>query len=100
MNFYQVMEKKITLKNIYSFIQGNLQMRLDGMGLKPQYYQEQIAYRMLQCQDCIKAKNCKVCHCSLPGKFYVDKSCNNGERFPDLMNEVDWVKYKNEHGIK
>lgn len=32
-------------------------MRLDGMGLKPQYYQERkIAYGMLQCQDCIKIK--------------------------------------------
>lgn len=94
------MKQQITLKNIYSFIQGNLQMRLDGMGLKPQYYQEQIAYRMLQCQDCYKQKRCKECGCSLPGKFYVDKSCNNGEIFPDLMNEEDWLKYKEEHEIK
>lgn len=94
------MGKKITLKNIYSFIQGNLQMRLDGMGLKPQYYQEQIAYRMLQCEDCVKAKKCKECGCNLPGKLYVDKSCNNGERFPDLMNEEDWLIYKKEHEIK
>ena len=94
------MKQQITLKNIYSFIQGNLQMRLDGMGLKPQYYQEQIAYRMLQCQDCYKQKKCKECNCELPGKFYVTKSCNNGERFPDLMNEEDWLIYKEEHEIK
>ena len=94
------MVQQITLKNIYSFIQGNLQMRLDGMGLKPQYYQEQIAYRMLQCQDCIKTKKCKECGCNLPGKLYVDKSCNNGERFPDLMNEEDWLIYKKENEIK
>ena len=94
------MKQQITLKNIYSFIQGNLQMRLDGMGLKPKYYQEQIAYRMLQCQDCVKAKKCKECGCNLPGKLYVDKSCNNGERFPDLMNEEDWLIYKEEHEIK
>ena len=94
------MKKKITLKNIYSFIQGNLQMRLDGMGLKPQYYQEQIAYRMLQCQDCYKQKRCKKCNCPLPDKFYVTKSCNDGEIFPDLMNEEDWLIYKEEHEIK
>ena len=82
------MKQQITLKNIYSFIQGNLQMRLDGIGLKHKYYQEQIAYRMLECG------------CNLPGKLYVDKSCNNGERFPDLMNEEDWLIYKKEHEIK
>jgi hypothetical protein len=93
------MEKKITFKNIYSFIQGNLQMRLDGIGLKPQYYQEQIAYRMLQCQDCIKAKQCKECGCELPGKFYVNESCNGGERFPNIMSERDWEQYKENNGI-
>jgi hypothetical protein len=35
------MKQKITLKNIKAYIEGNIQMRLDGLGLKPLHYQEQ-----------------------------------------------------------
>ncbi len=70
-------------------------------GNKPEWYQEQIAYRMLQCKnDCMITKKCKYCGCAVPGKLFVDKSCNKGERFPDIMNEVEWIKYKEENGIR
>lgn len=88
------MGHKITLKNIKAYIEGNTQMTLDGLGLKPDYYKEQIAYRMLQCRDCLQQGQCKYCGCSVPGKLYVSQSYNNGERFPDLMNEEEWNKYK------
>jgi hypothetical protein len=29
----------------------------------------------------------------------VEKSCNNGERFPDLMTEDEWAEYKKENNI-
>lgn len=90
----------ITLTNIKQFIEGNVQMKLDGIGLKPKYYQEQIAYRMLKCQDCLKRKACIYCNCDVPGKLYVSKSCNDGKRFPDIMGEVEWNKYKEKNGIK
>lgn len=92
--------QKITLKKINQFIEGNSQMLMDSMGMKPDWYKEQIAYRMLQCKDdCIPAKACKYCGCAVPGKLYVTESCNYGSRFPNLMNEEDWIKYKKEYGI-
>ena len=50
--------------------------------------------------DCVKLGYCKYCGCSIPGKLYVTTSCNNGERFPDLMCEADWEKYKTENNIE
>lgn len=92
--------QKISLKKINEFLEGNSQMLLDNMGLKADWYKEQIAYRMLQCEDdCIPNKSCKYCGCAVPGKLYVTQSCNYGSRFPNLMNEEDWNKYKQEHGI-
>lgn len=94
------MKTKITLKNIKAYIEGNIQMRLDGLGMKPEYYKEQIAYRMLQCRDCLQQGQCKYCDCDVPGKLYVSESCNGGKRFPDIMNEEDWNLYKEQNGIK
>jgi hypothetical protein len=91
--------KKITLKNIKQFLEGNIQMHLDGLGLQPEYYKEQIAYRMLTCQDCLKKNKCHYCGCDVPGKLYVKESCNDGKRFPNLMNENDWNEYKKRNKI-
>lgn len=94
-------ETKITLKNIKSYIEGNTQMILDGFGLQPLYIQEQIAYRMLQCKnDCMIQKKCKYCGCNVPAKLYVKESCNNGIRFPDLMDEIHWNNFKEKNGIR
>ncbi len=94
------MKQQITRKKISQFIEGNSQMLLDNMGMKPEWYKEQIAYRMLQCQsDCLPQGKCIHCGCKTPGKLYVTESCNNGVRFPNLMNEEDWNKYKEQHGI-
>lgn len=94
------MSKKITLNNIKQYLEGNTQLMLDGLGLKPEYFREQIAYRMLQCPDCISNKSCKYCGCDVPGKFYVEESCNNGKRFPDIMNEKEWREYKIKYKIE
>lgn len=95
------MGKKITLNNIKQYIEGNVQMYFDSLGMKPDWYKEQIAYRMLQCKDdCGISKRCKYCGCDYPGKLYVEESCNNGERFPDLMNKRDWEKFKKDNNIE
>lgn len=92
---------KITLNNIKQYIEGNTQMFLDNLGMKPDWYQEQIAYRMLQCKDdCRINKRCTYCGCDYPGKLYVEESCNKGERFPDLMNKRDWEKFKKDNNIE
>lgn len=92
---------KITFKNISQYIEGNTKMFMDYLGFQPQHIKEQIAYRMLICKDdCMKTGSCKYCSCDIPGKMFVKESCNNNERFPDLMNKVEWIKYKEENGIK
>ena len=50
--------------------------------------------------DCLKSRQCIYCGCSVPGKLYVSKSCNGGERFPDMMDSEEWEKYKKEKNIK
>lgn len=94
------MKPKITIKNIKSFIEGNSKMFLDKAGFQAEHIKEQIAYRKLICDDvCGKLGHCEVCNCSYPGKLYVHKSCNNGEKFPDLMSAKDWEEFKIKNNI-
>lgn len=99
------MKHKINLTNIKAFIQGNYRLIVDNMnpsfvpkfmGLEP-YKREQIAYRMEVCKDSCKT-TCQSCGCSTPGKFFVDKQCG-GNKYPDLMNEENWNKFKKENNI-
>lgn len=92
--------QKITFKKIKQFVEGNLNKLEDDLIGKPEYYKEQIIYRASKCSDCYEKGECSVCGCALPAKHYVAESCNDGERFPDLMNEEDWEAYKKEHDIK
>lgn len=87
------------LNKMKQYVEGNFNMIQDHLIGKPQYYKEQIAYRASKCKDCYKIGRCKECGCNLPGKHYVEQSCNDGKRFPDLMNESDWEKYKEENNI-
>ncbi len=91
---------KLTINNIREYIEGNLNMLKDEFFGKPYYFKEQIIYRQSKCTDCYRLGKCLTCGCELPGKHYVVKSCNNGLRFPDLMNEEDWNEYKKANGIK
>ena len=97
------MEEKnpqVTIKNIKSFLEGNSKMFLSKLGFQADHLKEQIAYRMLICNDiCGKQGYCEKCSCDYPGKLYVNESCNNGEKFPDLMSKQDWIKFKQENGI-
>jgi len=93
------MKHKLTLQNIKNYIEGNTNMFLTQFGDKPQYFKEQISYRMLLCSnDCALKGECIVCGCKYPGRLYTIKSCNPN-RFPDIMNEEDWIKFKLNNGI-
>lgn len=86
---------EINIKNIMQFFEGNAKMIGDKFNLLPKWKKEQVLWRMDICKDdCIKAGKCKYCGCSSPGKLYVDKSCNGGDRFPDIMSESEWEEYK------
>jgi hypothetical protein len=94
------MKHKITLHNIKSFLEGNLQLGLEQLNLQPSHIQEQIAYRRLICKDdCAVNDKCIICGCDFKGKTSVQQSCNKN-RFPDLMSKAEWDKYKEENGIK
>ena len=88
------------LKNIKHFIEGYSRFYYDKLiGLHP-HIQEQILYRMQVCKDdCMVKGECKYCGCDVPKKMFVIESCNEGERFPDIMNKEDWEQYKKENNI-
>lgn len=92
------MSKKITLSNIYNFIEGNT--RLFTKEMQPDHIKQQIAYRMLICKDdCAKNGKCIKCGCSYPGRVYTSQSCNT-DRFPDFMSRIDWEKFKKDNNIE
>jgi len=90
----------ITPKKVYEFFEGNLKMLGDEFGLLADYQKEQVLYRMEKCKDdCMKFQYCVYCGCDVPGKLYVKRSCNEGARFPDVMNKRDWEKFKEDNNI-
>jgi hypothetical protein len=94
------MGKKITLKDLMSYTEGNAKQVVDKFDLLPKYKKEQVEWRKSICaNDCMIEGKCKYCGCSVPGKLYVKKSCNDGERFPDMMDELEWNYYKKINGI-
>lgn len=94
------MKKKITLKNIKQYLEGNAKMLANDVGFLAPHIAEQVAYRMLLCKDCMIKGACQYCGCDVPGKLYVAQSCNNGERFPDMMNLEDWNNFKKDNQIE
>jgi hypothetical protein len=87
--------KEITLTNIKSFIEGTSKELYNTLIGLPIHTQEQVAYRHEKCKkDCIPKKGCKHCGCEPIGKHFVNKSCNGGERFPDLMGAEEWETFK------
>jgi hypothetical protein len=94
------MKAKITPKNIMNFIEGNVKMLGDKINALPKFQREQVIWRSEICKDdCMVEGRCKYCGCSVPGKLYVARSCNNGDRFPDIMQEEQWENYKKENNI-
>ena len=91
----------ITPKKIFQFFEGNLRMLGDEYFYLPRHLREQVAWRSEICKnDCMKDGACIKCGCSVPGKLYVRQSCNQGERFPDLMKEEEWDEYKIKNNIE
>jgi len=91
----------LNIENIKSFIEGNAKYHYDKLVGVPDYIKEQVIWRLEQCKDdCVVEGKCKECGCPTKKKVYNDKSCNNGERFPDLMGEKEWVKFKKENNIE
>lgn len=91
------MSKEINITNIKNFIEGKTNQVLSSMNLKPDSYMEQVRYRKRVCSDCMEAGVCKYCGCEVPGRLYTNSSCNKGELFPDIMNDEEWSKFKEDN---
>lgn len=92
--------KIFNLNNIKSYVEGNLNYYYNNIVGLPEHIQEQTLYRLSLCKnDCVEAEECVYCSCPPKKKVFVTKSCNNGERFPDLMEEQEWEAYKKENNI-
>lgn len=86
--------------NIKSYIEGNGKYFYDNLIGLPQHQKEQIAYRLEMCKnDCVPNGTCKNCTCPTKKKVFATKSCNNGERFPDIMSKEKWEEFKIKNGI-
>ena len=91
--------RKVRIKDIRSFIEGNFKYFRNKFLAAPDYINDQILLSLCK-DDCLKANACKYCSCPPRKKVWVVESCNNGERFPDLMNKEDWGKFVKENNIK
>ena len=98
---------QITPKNIKAFIEGYSKLTYNKFIGLPHHLQEQILYRESKCQDCVTTghedngpNTCKECGCSIPGKWFVTKSCNDGKRFPDLMGKDAWEIFKRHNDVE
>jgi hypothetical protein len=89
----------ITPEKIRQYIEGNIKLWGDRFNMIPKHIKEQIIWRSFICSDCVDNGSCKYCGCEVPGKLYVTKSCNDGDRFPDLMDKQDWLEYKLQNNI-
>lgn len=88
------MSKEITKQNVKNYLEGRTNQLLSISGLLNDSIEEQVEYRKTFCKDCDEAEKCVYCGCDYPGRLYVTESCNNGERFPDLMSTTKWNEFK------
>jgi hypothetical protein len=89
------MTPQLNLKNVKSFFQAHARVFYDNLIGLPLHIQEQIAYRHRLCKDdCFVEGECKYCGCDAYKKAFANSSCNDQERFPDLMDNKKWEKYK------
>ena len=94
------MSKEINLKNIRGLLAGNFRYYRDKFFKYPDWLQEQLQYRYSKCKsDCIPNKACTICECPPLKKHFLKESCNP-DRFPDLMDELDWIDYKHKHNLR
>jgi|SRR5699024_3268563 len=84
-----------SIKNIYSFIEGNTKHYMEKFNMLSSHIKEQVEYRLEKCkEDCVKTNKCIHCGCPTLKRVFVKRSCNNGERFPNLMSKEDWEEFK------
>jgi len=85
---------------IFRLTESKLKTLGDNFDSLSTHYKEQVFYRSIICEDCFESGFCRECHCGLPRKWYTHFSCNNGHRFPDLMDNDNWTEFKKNKGME
>ena len=90
-------KKKITIRNIFWYLQGNTRYKLMKTPLKflvPKYIREQIELRKASANSiCMGQFSCKECGCSMPQMVYADKECY-GSCYPRLLTKKEYTTIK------
>ena len=90
------------IKNISNFIEGNAKYYYNKLLPFPQHIREQVLYRLYVCKDdCVKTGVCSGCGsgCPTEKKVFVNSSCNEGKKFPDFMDNTNWLIFKQQHNL-
>ena len=93
------MSKKITIKNIFWYLQGNTRYKvLNNPILKylvAGYIRRQIAVRKKSVDEvCNILGSCKECGCSIPQLQYADVECH-GWCYPPMLKKNDFLLLEN-----
>ena len=90
----------LNIKNIKSFIEGNIRYFEKERGNLEPHIEEQLIWRMSKCQeDCVILGKCIKCGCPTEKKLLATESCNPN-RHVKMMNKKDWEKFKIDNGIE
>ena len=90
---------KINIKNVKSFILGNLNYYLNKIIDLPLHLKEQYYYRLYKCKDdCLITGRCILCNCPIQKKAFAPDSCNE-DRFPKFLPGQEWEDYKKKNKI-
>jgi hypothetical protein len=85
------------------FLQGNWRkFKEDVLTIEnPKHIKEQVLYRMSSAKPCLENGSCLYCGCDTPELFYEDRGCKdpNKKCYPEMMDEENWEKFKNENNI-
>lgn len=79
---------EFTPSNVKSVLEWVFRYSLEQTVGLPKHIQEQILYRKRNAK-CKYNKCCNSCGCSLPGRFYATKGCDDCS-IPPITNEETW----------
>lgn len=92
------MKAKITIKNIYAYLQGTFRYKLYYSSffkfLIRTHILEQIDSRILSMdRECFSAGQCKLCGCNTTALQMANKTCD-GNCYPEMLSKKDWHSMK------
>lgn len=84
---------RFNARNVFKVADSIHYQAKEKAGLLPKHLMEQFSHRKKVCKPCLDNGKCLVCGCKTPGRMYSRSACAGG-KYPALMNEQEWEKYK------